>query len=121
MSRVNERCFQFTPDELGLNGPVDPEKSLISQVLDLRGAKIFACWISTDQPDCSVQFEYLDEDAHLILQRSEVMELKPREYTRFQFGTYASLQLPAMFVRIVVKNESLNPAQIVGRGVNQLQ
>jgi hypothetical protein len=121
MGRVNERCFQFSPEELGLNGPVEPGKSLVSQVTDLRGSKIFAVWVSTNQDDCIVEFEYLCENGHLVLQKSSELPLKKDEYTRFQFGTYANLQLPAMFVRIVVRNNSLETAAIVARGMNQLQ
>jgi hypothetical protein len=120
MGRVNERCFEFSPEEIGLKF-VDVDKSTNSDVIDLRGAKIFCCWIKCDKLDVTVVFRYLDMHKDEILQESAVLPLEANKYTRFQFGVYAQLQLPAMFIQIVVTNKSGERVNLSAHGMLQLQ
>lgn len=128
MARVNERTFEFPPDELRFNERVvEALDEARSDLFDLRGAKIFCAWINNKGGQCTAHFEYIAEDRKTVLQKTAPRDLTVGPYyDRFQFGTYGDVklgraELPALFLVLVINNTSSESATITARGMSQLQ
>lgn len=122
MPRVNERCIEHTAGEYRVdNVEVAPDAEVLATAQDLNGAKIHCCWVKIDKAG-EVYFDYLCRKGEVTLETRGPLPLDVGQYTRFQFGTYKpELPLPAMNLRIRVKNTSAEPAKVTLYGMSQLQ
>lgn len=123
MPRVNERCIEHTPDEYRVNNlEVPSQQEIMATAQDLNGAKIHCCWIFVDSEECTAVFDYLSKDGERHLEERGPLPLEKGKYTRFQFGTYKpELPLPAMNLRVRIKNNNGHVARATVYGMSQLQ
>lgn len=123
MPRVNERCIEHTPDEYRVNNlQVLSGEEVMATAQDLNGAKIHCCWIRVDSDECVAIFDYLSRDGERLLEERGPLPLEKGKYTRFQFGTYKQeLPLPAMNLRVRIRNNNGHAAIATLYGMSQLQ
>lgn len=125
--RINERTLEWGPYDIGLeNREIPPGKFVYATSMDVRGAKTFALFVKTDQPNCSVVFEMMAEDNMEIVEVLDPMPLnsdpqKNNGYTRLQCAIYSELRLPSWFARAKIINNSSQTATVIGRAICQLQ
>lgn len=120
MQVVNVHCTNFTPEDFSFQ-KVPPGKSTRSAEIDLRGTKIFVAWIKTSQSG-KVRVQYLNHDKSEVVQESDEFDLEADKYRRLQFGTYhPTLQLPAMYIRLVVTNTGSEPSVVTACAEAQIQ
>ncbi len=124
MARINERCIEYTSDELKLGKcEIKPGVMVKSSQYDLHGAKIHVMWLKATKPGLVVIFEYQTKN-HEVLQRSDEQPVECFEdgtFNRFQFATYGKMQLPAPYMIMKIRNPTEDTIGIKAYGVSQLQ
>lgn len=123
MARVNERCYEHTPRELGIHKRVvqkgQEHRCSGEQVIDVRGAKTLTLWVYSDK-NAKLTAEYLAEDRETILE-SYHLDLQEGIHNRFHFAIYSKeLPFPAYFIRLVLNSKD-EDCEITARGISQFQ
>ena len=124
MPRINERCIEYTPEELKLgNLNIKAGQRVQSVQYDLHGAKIHVMWLKASRAGLVVTFEYQTKSRE-VLQRSDEVAIEIFEdetYNRFQFATYGKMQLPAPYMIMKIHNPTDQDISLKAYGVSQLQ
>lgn len=117
MDHYTPHCFHrglesFSVKAADVGSPVE--------MIDVRSAKIFTCWVKTTFP-AIISFGYYWEDKRTLLETSESVEAVPGEFVRVQFGTYKGFALPGMFLDLRVGNLSGDDGEVTFAAIAQLQ